>query len=62
MSVSPQENRMRSTVARLFSAEAGVTAVEYGLLIGLIAIVMIAALSALGTAISTTLSTIAMSL
>ncbi|MGH7060238.1 MAG: Flp family type IVb pilin, partial [Stellaceae bacterium] len=62
LSVSPQENRMRSTVARLFSAEAGVTAVEYGLLIGLIAIVMIAALSALGTAISTTLSTIATSL
>ena len=53
---------MRSTFTRLFSAEAGVTAVEYGLLVGLIAIVVIVALSALGTAISTTFSTIALSL
>jgi pilus assembly protein Flp/PilA len=53
---------MRSTFTRLFNEEAGVTAVEYGLLIGLIAIVIIVALSALGTAISTTLSTIATSL
>lgn len=53
---------MRSTFIRLFSAQAGVTAVEYGLLVGLIAIVIIAGLSALGTAISTTFSIIALSL
>jgi pilus assembly protein Flp/PilA len=45
-------NKFNSTVAKINSEDSGVTAVEYALIIGLIAIVIIAAVTLLGTSIS----------
>ena len=42
--------------------EAGVTAVEYGLIAALVAVVIIAAVSVLGTTLSTLFSTVATSI
>jgi pilus assembly protein Flp/PilA len=43
---------MRWILTRLIAATEGVTAVEYGLIVGLIAIVIIAALVSLGSNLS----------
>ncbi len=44
---------------RFFQDEAGASAVEYGLLVALIAVVIIAAVTTLGTNLSGTFSTVA---
>ncbi|MGH7062905.1 MAG: Flp family type IVb pilin, partial [Stellaceae bacterium] len=45
------------TLARLIKDEEGVTAVEYGLIAALVAVVIITAVSLLGTNLSTLFST-----
>lgn len=50
------------TLARLVKDEEGVTAVEYGLIAALVAVVIIAAVSVLGTTLSTLFSTVATSI
>jgi pilus assembly protein Flp/PilA len=57
-----QEKQMRAVFTRLFSDEAGVTAIEYGLIAALIAVVIITALTTLGGDLSTLFTTIATSL
>jgi pilus assembly protein Flp/PilA len=47
---------------RFFKEEEGATAVEYGLIAALIAVVIIAAVTLLGTNISSTFNTIATSI
>ncbi len=44
--------------ARLSGEEKGATAVEYGLLIGLVAIVLVGAIAALGPAFTTMMTTL----
>jgi pilus assembly protein Flp/PilA len=46
-------------IRNFFKDEAGASAVEYGLLVALIAVVIIAAVTALGTSISSTFSSAA---
>jgi pilus assembly protein Flp/PilA len=41
-----------TTITRLIQDESGATAIEYGLIAGLVAVAIIAALSALGTSLS----------
>jgi pilus assembly protein Flp/PilA len=55
------ENPMRVLYARLVKDNAGVTAIEYGLIAALVAVVCIAAWSLLGSHLSTTFNTIATS-
>ena len=51
---------MRSTACRLaFAAKHGVTAVEYGLILGLIAIAIVAALNLVAGNLSATFNTLA---
>jgi len=45
-------------ISRFVRDESGATAIEYGLIAALIAVVIIAAVSAVGTKLSTTFSTI----
>jgi len=49
-------------IRNFFKDESGASAVEYGLLVALIAVVIIAAVSALGTAISGTFQSAATSI
>jgi len=53
---------MTNLVSRFVSDESGVTAIEYGLIAALIAVVIIVAVSTVGTNLSTTFSTVAGSL
>ena len=53
------ENLMRVYFTKLIQDEAGVTAIEYGLIAALIAIAAIAAFTAVGTTLSSTFSYIA---
>jgi pilus assembly protein Flp/PilA len=46
-------------IRKLFQDESGATAVEYGLLVALIAVVIITAVTALGTSISSAFSSAA---
>jgi pilus assembly protein Flp/PilA len=48
-----KENVMRTMINRLFRDEDGATAVEYGLLVALIAVVILAAVGTLGTNLNT---------
>lgn len=48
---------MRKFAQRLFADESGATAIEYGLIVALIAVVIIGAVTALGTNLNTSLST-----
>ena len=50
---------MRTCFTKLIRDQAGVTAIEYGLIAALIAIAAIAAFAAVGTSLSTTFSYIA---
>jgi pilus assembly protein Flp/PilA len=50
---------MRSLLANLLRDDSGVTAIEYALIAALIAVVAIAAFSAVGTNLSSTFSRIA---
>jgi pilus assembly protein Flp/PilA len=51
------EGQMRSTITRFFADESGATAIEYGLIVALIAVVIIGAVTTLGTNLNTSLST-----
>ena len=53
---------MRKFIQKLAKSKAGVTAIEYGLIAALIAIIIIGAVAAVGTNLSTTFSTVATSL
>jgi len=47
---------MRNFITRFFSDQSGATAIEYGLIAAGIAVVIIAAVNAVGTALDTKLS------
>ena len=49
------------TIARFFANEDGATAIEYGLIAALIAVVIIGAVSAVGTQLSTTFTNVSTS-
>ena len=53
---------MKNLFSRFVSDESGVTAIEYGLIAALIAVVIIGAVSTVGTNLSTTFSSVANSL
>ncbi|HEY2447029.1 MAG TPA: Flp family type IVb pilin [Rhizomicrobium sp.] len=53
---------MKRLLSHFVADEAGVTAIEYGLIAALIAVVIIAAVSTVGTSLSGTFSTVAGSL
>jgi pilus assembly protein Flp/PilA len=50
---------MRNFVTKLLRDESGATAIEYGLIAALIAVVIIAAITAVGTKLSSTFNNIA---
>jgi pilus assembly protein Flp/PilA len=52
---------MLPRVKRFVAAEGGATAIEYGLIVALIAVVVIGAVTLVGTNLSTTFNTIASS-
>jgi pilus assembly protein Flp/PilA len=54
-------SRLISFQARLQNPERGATAVEYGLMVALIAVVIIVAVAAIGTNLSTLFNTVATS-
>ena len=49
------------TIARFFANEDGATAIEYGLIAALIAVVVIGAVTAVGTGLSTTFQNVSTS-
>ena len=53
---------MSKSLSHFFKNESGVTAIEYGLIAALVAVVIIGAVSTMGTGLSTTFSTVANSL
>ena len=52
---------MRSLIKRFVADQCGATAIEYGLIAALIAVVIITAVTAVGTSLSTTFNTISTS-
>jgi pilus assembly protein Flp/PilA len=56
------ESHMKALVSRFITNESGVTAIEYGLIAALIAVIIIGAVSTVGTSLSGTFSTVASSL
>jgi pilus assembly protein Flp/PilA len=60
--VNQSEALMNNLFSRFVSDESGVTAIEYGLIAALIAVVIIGAVSTLGTKLSGTFSQVASSL
>jgi pilus assembly protein Flp/PilA len=53
---------MRNLVTRLMKSEKGATAIEYGLIAALIAVIIITALTTLGTQLSAIFNSVATSL
>ena len=53
---------MSNLFSRMIADESGVTAIEYGLIAALIAVIIIGAVATVGTSLSTTFSTVATSL
>lgn len=53
---------MKSVVLRVLADESGVTAIEYGVIAALIAVVIIAAVGLVGTQLKTTFNSVAASL
>jgi pilus assembly protein Flp/PilA len=53
---------MKNLVSRFVADESGVTAIEYGLIAALIAVIIIAAVSAVGSNLKTTFNSVANSL
>ena len=53
---------MRNLVSRFMADESGVTAIEYGLIAALIAIVIVGAVTTVGSSLSGVFSTVATSL
>jgi pilus assembly protein Flp/PilA len=56
-----QENHMRAVFTNLIKDEVGVTAIEYGLIAALVAVVIITAVTTLGSHLSGIFNTIATS-
>jgi pilus assembly protein Flp/PilA len=56
------ETSMKNLVSRFMADESGVTAIEYGLIAALIAVIIIGAVTVVGTSLSGTFSTVAGSL
>jgi pilus assembly protein Flp/PilA len=56
------ETTMKNLLSRFSSNEAGVTAIEYGLIAALVAVIIIGAVATVGTSLSGTFSTVAGSL
>jgi pilus assembly protein Flp/PilA len=57
---SPKEKEFTmNLISRFIKDESGATAIEYGLIAGLVAVAAIAALSALGTSLDTLFSNVA---
>jgi len=54
----PEEELWMKTLARFITNESGATAIEYGLIAALIAVVIITAVTAVGTSLSTTFTTV----
>jgi pilus assembly protein Flp/PilA len=52
-----KELKMRQFAIRLLKDQSGATAIEYGLIVALIAVVIIGAVTTLGTNLNTSLST-----
>ena len=50
---------MRNSALRYISDRSGATAIEYGLIAGLIALVIIAAVTTVGTSLQTTFTSVA---
>ena len=50
------QNQLKRFVARLCKDQSGATAIEYGLIVALIAVVIITAVTTLGTNLNTALS------
>jgi len=50
---------MSNLISRFVRDESGATAIEYGMIAALVAVVLIAALKALGTSLSTTFNGVA---
>ena len=57
-----RSNEMKRLCARLWKDESGVTAIEYGLIAGLISVVILVALTAIGTSLQGLFQTIATAL
>ena len=53
---------MRNIFAKLLSEESGATAIEYGLIAALIAVAIIASVTAVGSALNVTFNSVATSL
>ncbi len=53
---------MRTLLARFIQADSGATAIEYGLIVALIAVVIIGAVSAVGSSLSGQFNTVNTSL
>ena len=47
---------MKNSIKRFFADQSGATAIEYGLIVALIAVVIIGAVTTLGTNLNTTLT------
>jgi pilus assembly protein Flp/PilA len=60
--VNQLEATMKNLFSRFVSDESGVTAIEYGLIAALIAVVIIAAVKTVGTSLSGTFTSVANSL
>jgi pilus assembly protein Flp/PilA len=56
------ESQMKTLFARVLNDESGVTAIEYGLISGLISIVILVAVTAIGTSLQGLFQTIATAL
>ena len=53
---------MRNLAMRFIQAESGATAIEYGLIVALIAVFIIGAVAAVGTSLSTQFNSVATSI
>jgi pilus assembly protein Flp/PilA len=60
--VNQSEAHMKKFISRFMKNEAGVTAIEYGLIAALVAVVIIGAVTTMGSNLSTTFSSVAASL
>jgi pilus assembly protein Flp/PilA len=56
------DQAMSKFVSRFVKNESGATAIEYGLIVALIAVVIIGAVTAVGTSLSTKFNTVATSI
>jgi pilus assembly protein Flp/PilA len=54
--LAKKENSMSKFISRFAKDESGATAIEYGLIVALIAVVIISAVTTLGTNLNTSLS------